>query len=59
MSNLPDFSKYDYNVIKQLGKNGDRYTYLAEKITTEKMVVIKESRNFSLFTRRFDTLCYS
>ena len=46
MNHLPDFSKHQYQTIRQLGCNaeGGRITYLATDLTSNKKVVIKEFR---------------
>ncbi len=46
MANLPDFTKHDYQINKQLGYNtqGGRITYLATQIESQQKVVIKEFR---------------
>ncbi|MDJ0733029.1 MAG: protein kinase [Nostocaceae cyanobacterium] len=46
MSNYPDFSSYDYQVIRELGRNreGGRISYLADRISQSQQVVIKQFR---------------
>ncbi|ACK66114.1 serine/threonine protein kinase [Rippkaea orientalis PCC 8801] len=46
MSNFPDFSGYNYQVIAELGRNreGGRITYLAQTIDTSQPVVLKQFR---------------
>jgi serine/threonine protein kinase len=56
MSNLPDFTSYGYQVVRELGYNlgGGRVTYLAKQIKTQEDIVIKQfqfarSQNWSGF----------
>ena len=44
MSNLPDFNRYGYQVIKELGHNyaGGRIAYLATESRTQQPVVVKQ-----------------
>ena len=46
MSNHPDFSRHNYQVVHELGRNreGGRITYLANHLLSEKQVVIKQFR---------------
>ncbi|MDJ0597865.1 MAG: serine/threonine-protein kinase [Crocosphaera sp.] len=46
MQNLPDFSHYNYRIIRELGRNreGGRISYLAECLKTQQKVVIKQFR---------------
>jgi serine/threonine protein kinase len=46
MSNFPDFSSHNYQVIEELGRNreGGRISYLANKQNSEEKVVIKQFR---------------
>jgi serine/threonine protein kinase len=54
-NNLPDFSENGFRVLKSLAKNinSGRYTYLAERISDSKLVVIKE---FSFYARGNEVL---
>ncbi|MEC4812828.1 MAG: serine/threonine-protein kinase [Scytonema sp. PMC 1069.18] len=44
MSNLPDFTNYGYQVVRELGYNlgGGRVTYLAKRVNTQEHIVIKQ-----------------
>ncbi|MDY6936540.1 MAG: serine/threonine-protein kinase [Cyanobacteriota bacterium] len=44
MSNLPDFSDHDYQIVRELGQNrsGGRITYLATQTPTQESVAIKQ-----------------
>ena len=44
MTDYPDFSSNDYQIISELGRNniGGRVTYLAQQTTTKQQVVIKQ-----------------
>ncbi len=46
MKKYPDFTNYDYQISKELGRNlqGGRITYLAKSLTSNRQVVIKEFR---------------
>jgi serine/threonine protein kinase len=46
MSNYPDFSSQNYQVIRELGRNreGGRISYLAESLAGQQQVVIKQFR---------------
>lgn len=50
MNKYPDLSKYNYEVIKELGHNkeGGRISYLGRNINTNQQVVIKQFRFFTL-----------
>lgn len=44
MTTIPDFTQYGYQVIKELGRNleGGRFTYLAQRLTDQRQVVVKQ-----------------
>ena len=46
MSSHPNFSRYNYQIIDELGRNreGGRISYLARSLTSEQQVVIKQFR---------------
>ena len=46
MSNYPDFSSYNYQIISELGRNreGGRISYLASSLSSGQQVVIKQFR---------------
>ncbi|MGK7877230.1 MAG: protein kinase [Xenococcaceae cyanobacterium] len=46
MSNFPDFSDHNYQVIRELGCNreGGRISYLARKLNSDQQIVIKQFR---------------
>ena len=46
MNTYPDFSRHNYQVVRELGRNreGGRISYLAECIDHQQQVVIKQFR---------------